>query len=327
MNPSANTLFQTLLKAARPWSLLAGVLLYALGGGVATYLGRSIDWPTYWIGQAIITMLQIGCYFLREYFDRVNQPPFESEIRIPRARQDAPKPPAGQGLPEPDDGRADEEIPPVRAPRAAFVQVAATAFTIGTALTVLLLAQGALNPASFVILALAFVLVLLYSIPPFRLVYSGYGELALAVLVANLFPAFAYLLQTGELHRLLAMLTFPLTFLYLASALARSLQHYMEDLRLERNTMLTRLGWQRGMSIHNILVLAAYLLLAGSVIAGLPRSLALPAFLSMPVGLFQIWQINSIANGAKPRWRVLALTAMATLALMAYFINLALWTS
>lgn len=308
--------FRALFRAAQPWSLLAGVLLYALGGGIAVYLGNPIHWTTYWVGQAAATMLQLSAYFLREYFDRATQPPFES---IPRQRRPGPTPEQQEGQPVP-------ETVEVIIPRVIFFQVSAATLTIGAALTVLLYAAHKLSPVAFMFLGLAFLLALAYAVPPFRLVYTGYGELVLAIMLANIFPALAYLLQIGDLHRLLAMLTFPLTFLMLAAMLARSLQRYMEDVRQNRLTMLVRAGWQRGMALHNALVALAYVVLVVSVLAGLPMRLAFPAFLSLPVGIFQIWQINAIANGAKPRWRVLSYTALATVGLMAYFLNLALWT-
>jgi 1,4-dihydroxy-2-naphthoate octaprenyltransferase len=167
---------------------------------------------------------------------------------------------------------------------------------------------------------------LAYATPPLRLAYSGYGELIQAIGVANLFPALGYLLQVGDLHNLLALMTFPLTFLVLASLLARSLQRYMEDLRRERQTMLVRVGWERGMTLHNALIAMAYLALVIAVFAGLPRNLALPAFLSLPVAVYQIWQMNNIAQGVKPRWRLLAWTALASAGLAAYFMAFALWT-
>lgn len=303
MNRSITTLIQAISQISRPLSLLAGVLLYALGGGITMYLGEPIDWTIYWTGQGAVTLLQLSAYFLGAYFDRSGQPPFE-----------------------PPEIRAEEDGKPARIPRQIFLQIGATTLTIFTVLTFLLIVQKALNPPALLILALAIVMAVIYAVPPFRLVYSGYGELVLAVLMTNVFPAIAFLLQTGMFHRLLAMMTFPLTLLYLAATLARSLQRYAEDIRLDHHTMLTRLGWQRGMNIHNVLIAAAYVLLAGAVINGLPSRLAIPAFLSMPVGLFQIWQMISIANGAKPRWRMLALTSSATVGLMAYFMNLALWT-
>jgi 1,4-dihydroxy-2-naphthoate octaprenyltransferase len=307
MDQSQETLFSAIFRAARPLFLIAGILLYALGGGIAAYLGETINWQVYWIGQGAVTLLQLSSYFLREYFDRSSQPPFETRANPPRANGDDQQP-----------------VPP---PRVIFLQIAVTTMTAGAVLTVLILAEGKLNPAAFLFIGLAFILAIVYAIPPFRLVYSGYGELILSILITNLFPAFAFLLQAGALHRLLAMLTFPLTFLFLAAILAQSLPSYLEDIKQGRQTMLARLGWQRGMSLHNVLIAGAYILLAFSVLAGLSWRLAFPAFLALPVGVFQIWQINSIAGGGKPRWRMLALTAMASIGLAAYFINLALWTN
>jgi 1,4-dihydroxy-2-naphthoate polyprenyltransferase len=307
MDQTQETLFNAIFRAARPLFLIAGILLYALGGGIATYLGETINWQIYWLGQGAVTLLQLSSYFLREYFDRSNQPPFEISTNPP-----------------PRNGEERQALPP---PRVVFLQIGLTAMTAGAVLTVLLLAEGKLHPAAFLFIGLAFVLAIVYAIPPFRLVYSGYGELVLSILIANLFPAFAFLLQANTLHRLLAMLTFPLTCLFLAAILAQSLPAYLSDIKHSRQTMLARLGWQRGMSLHNILIAGAYILLAFSVLAGLPWRLAFPAFLALPLGVFQIWQINSIAGGGKPRWRLLSLTAMASIGLAAYFINLALWTN
>ncbi len=292
---------RALIQSARPFSLLAGILLYALGAGIAAYLGETITWSTYFLGQGAVTMIQLSSFWLNTYFDRTNQDPFQT--KVPRL--------AAEG--------------PIEPPRVIFLQVAAGALTAGAVLTVLLAVQGELNPAALLILGVAFLLGVIYAVPPMRLAVSGYGELVTSVLVANLFPALAYLLQAGDLHPLLAQLTFPLTFLYLAATLVLALPAYAQDFKMEKKTMMQRLGWQRGMSLHNFLVAAAYLLLSASVIGGLEWRLAFPAFLSLPVAVFQIWQINHIMAGGKPRWRMLTITAMATVGLAAYFINLALW--
>jgi 1,4-dihydroxy-2-naphthoate octaprenyltransferase len=238
----------------------------------------------------------VSSYFLREYYDL----PAVSEVR-----------------------RKPGEAP--RLLRTGILQIAATTLTVGAALTVLLFSQGKLGPAGFLLLGIAVLLGLAYAVPPLRLAYSGYGELILAVVLANFSPALAFILQTGELHRLIALITFPLTFLYLAAYLAISLQRYPQEERKGRRTMLVRLGWQGGMSLHNLLILAAFLLMGAAAMLGLPWPLTWPGLLGLPVGLFQIWQVLAITNGAKPRWRLLELTAGATLALTIYFINFALW--
>jgi 1,4-dihydroxy-2-naphthoate octaprenyltransferase len=301
-------MFREILLAARPWSLVTGLLLYALGGGIASYLGEVVRWGIFWSGFLIALLILLSGYFLHEYFDRPLQPPFSQPPRRP---------------PPTDPEEAPPEIP---VPRVVFLQIASTTLTIGAVLTVLMYSQGLLNPTAFFFMGLALFLALLYAVPPFRLAYSGYGELVLAVIIANIFPTLAFVLFAGEIHRLLAMITAPLTFLFLAAVLARSLHGYLEDVKRERQTMLIRLGWQRGMAMHNLLIAGAYVLLAFSVFFGLPWNLAFPALLGLPVGLYQIWQMNAIAGGAKPRWRLLAWNAAATVALTAYFINLALWT-
>jgi 1,4-dihydroxy-2-naphthoate polyprenyltransferase len=315
MDRMMTTLLNTIWRSARPWTLLTGLLLYAIGGGIAAYLGEPVRWGVFWSGLLILLLILLSSYYLHEYFDRPAQPPFSQPIRRPPPRLHND----GNGVPE----EAPVEIP---VPRVVFLQIASTTLTIGAVLTVLMYGQGLMNPPAFLFLGLALFLALAYAVPPVRLAYSGYGELAQAVLVANIFPTMAFLLQAGEMHRLLAMLTPPLTFLYLAAVLARSLQGYYEDVKFERQTMMARLGWQRGMNLHNLLVAGAYILLAFSVFFGLPWNLTFPAMLGLPVGLYQIWQMNAIAGGAKPRWRILAFTAAATVAVTAYFINLALWT-
>ena len=162
--------------------------------------------------------------------------------------------------------------------------------------------------------------------PPTQFGMTGYGDLINTLLLAILTPAFAYVLQAGELHRLLTMLSFPLSFLTLAVFLALSLEGYVEDLRTGRKNLMTQLGWQRGMQFHNILIFLAYLLFGVAAVLGLPWGLTWPAVLSLPVGVFQVWQMRQIDNGAKPHWSLLRWTAYGVVAMTVYLLSLALWT-
>jgi 1,4-dihydroxy-2-naphthoate octaprenyltransferase len=297
MEPKKPTLTSEILRISHPWILLASILFYALGGGVEIYQSGSVRWDVYWGGQLVVLLLLLSIYFLREYF---------SLPVIPLSRRSEPAPVFN---------------------RNGLLLISATALTAGAVLTVMLFASGALTSPAILFLGLAFIIAMMYAIPPLRLAYSGYGELVFSILQANLVPGLAFLLQSGVFQRILPLLTFPLTFLYLASYLALHLQRYSEDIHLDRKTMLTRLGWQRGMALHNLLILLGFLVMGISAIFGLPWSLTWPGLLGLPVGIFQILQMNWIAGGAKPRWRLLAITAGATVALTTYFITLALWTA
>jgi 1,4-dihydroxy-2-naphthoate octaprenyltransferase len=217
-------------------------------------------------------------------------------------------------------------IGPGKLQRSTALALAAGCLTVVASLTVLLISQGVLSSTTLFIMVLIFVGTFFYSVPPVRLASTGYGELTTSILVANLLPALAFLLQTGELHRLLAMSTFPLTALHLAMMLAFELPDYANDLKYDKNTLMVRLGWQRGMTLHNALILCAYLLLALAVSFGLPLSIAWPSFLTLPIGLLQIWQMRRVADGAKPNWMTLTITPMVLFAAMTYLLAFAFWT-
>ena len=292
------------INLSQPQALLVGILFYALGGGIVHYLGDPINWTTYWLGQACVTMLQLSSFYLKAVYDL----------------------PAGENRPNrklDDPGKTGEEV---TISRSSLLMLSSTTLTIGAVITVLLFANGTLNTTSLLMLGLAFLVSFFYAVPPFRLVYSGYGELALSFFMANIIPALAFLLQVGNLHRLLAMITFPITALYLAMMLALSLEGYASDQKFFRKTSMIRLGWQRGMNLHNLLILIGFLLFGLAAILGLPWLLTWPGLLGLPLGLFQIWQMSSIAAGAKPHWRLLSLNAVATVVLTAYLVTFTLWT-
>jgi 1,4-dihydroxy-2-naphthoate octaprenyltransferase len=129
-----------------------------------------------------------------------------------------------------------------------------------------------------------------------------------------------------ELHRLLAMATFPLTLLHLAMMLAFELPDYATDLKYGKRTLMVRAGWQRGMLLHNILVLSGFALLGLAAIMGLPTWIALPTFFVLPVGLLQIWQMIRIEQGSKPNWTLLTLAAVTSFGLTAYLLVFGFWT-
>jgi 1,4-dihydroxy-2-naphthoate octaprenyltransferase len=298
-----------LLNLLRPLFLLGGFLLFALGTGIAHYLGHPVNWTAYLLGQACILFLQLAIIFLSSYYE---------SLQIENLDIDNGDKRLSSGIIEKTDGK-------YRLTSQSSILVAATVLTSGFFFTLLLLRNGYLDSSSITILILIFLITLFYAAPPIRLVYSGYGELTLAILLANLVPALAFILQTGNLHRLIVMATFPLTPIYLAMSLALSLQNYYEDINQGKKTLLVRLGWQRGMNLHNILILVGFLLIILAITTGLPWRIAWPTLLALPLGLFQIWQMSQIADGAKPRWRILSVTALATFGLIAYFFTFSFW--
>jgi 1,4-dihydroxy-2-naphthoate polyprenyltransferase len=293
-----------MIRMARPHFLLGGILLYALGVGIARYLGQSIDWQLYFMGQAWITFMQLSTHFLNEYYNgpadiaNPNRTPFSG----------------GSGA-----------IGPGKLPRAAALWGALAGLSATAYFTFFLVWTDALTPETILIMVLIFLGAFFYPVPPLRLEASGYGELTTSILVAFLVPAFGLLLQTDMLHRLLPMATFPLVSMHLAMLLAFELPDYATDLKYEKRTMMVRLGWEKGMLLHNIAILTAYLLLALGLILGMPLGIVGPAILTLPLGVLQIWLMHRIGSGARPNWTALTLTAIASFGIMSYLLAFSFW--
>jgi 1,4-dihydroxy-2-naphthoate octaprenyltransferase len=202
---------------------------------------------------------------------------------------------------------------------------AATTLTLTASISVILIQQVAVSPLLILIMVMSVLGAIFYSVPPVRLVASGYGELTTSILVTILMPSFAFILQYGELHRLVAMSAFPLTALHLAMMIIFEFPDYLTDIKYEKPTLLVRIGWERGITLHNVLILSAYLLLGIAMFFGLPASIALPAFLTFPLGLLEIWQLQRITVGGKPNWNALGFNSIVLLGIMAYLLAFSFW--
>jgi 1,4-dihydroxy-2-naphthoate octaprenyltransferase len=300
------------LRLSRPLYLLGGAVNYMLGVGIARYLGQPLNEAVLVLGLFWVASLQLATHYLNEYFDHAqdalnpNRTPFTGGSGV-----------LGSETP----GIGEGKLQPVVALFAAYTMLAIVVF-----LTYAINAAGVLNPLVLFIMVLAILGAIFYSVPPVRLAGSGVGELTTSTLLAILVPAFAFGLQVGELHRLLALTTLPLLPLTMATMLGLEFPDYFTDAKVGKLVLFVRLGWENAVRLHHMLVTAAYILLAVSFVYGLPAAIALPPFLTLPLALFQIWYMTRIADGAKPNWTILTLTALAMTALTAYLITYAFWT-
>jgi 1,4-dihydroxy-2-naphthoate octaprenyltransferase len=275
-------------------------VMYAVGVGVLHYLGKSIDGITYWLGLFVIILLELGGYFLKGFF--------EANSRFLQKKSRANKP-----------GKPIDILP------VTLMEIALICFGVALAVVVLLIVRGVMQLTVVILFLLAFALMVFYSMPPFRLAENGFGELARTIYVVILLPALAYVLQANNLHRLIPMITFPLALLYLAMELALSLQSYGFEMWGRTFSMMGKMGWQKGMNLHNLLLLIAYLLVGVAALFGQPWPLTWPLLLSLPVSILQILIMFGISNGAKPHWKLVIFCAYSIPALSAYLVGLTLW--
>jgi 1,4-dihydroxy-2-naphthoate octaprenyltransferase len=275
--------------------MLSVVLLYLLGIGMARYSGAIIDWEMVWLGLLWLLALQLSGSFLHANFaDSVERT------------------------------HNDDKNASVILSHSTCLLLAYACLAVVASISVLVIYLVD-NPTIFLLMAAMVSGAIVYSLPPIRLEYTGYGELVVSVLIANFTPALGYFLQGGDSLRFLTMVTFPLTILHLAMLLAFSLSTYAIDMKYERRTLMLRLGWQNGVLLHNILILCAYLLLMLAITFGLSWQTIMPAILTLPFGLFQIWMVNRIAGGGKPNWKALQVLASALFGVTVYLLAFGFW--
>ena len=296
-------IFREIIRSIRPSLLLLLVLFSALGVGLARYLGGTIQWNIVFVGFLCALSVQLFAFFIFDYFQLITQ-----------------KKTIGVGVDESDPVNLSSII----LTRTMLV-AALTGLAIATSLSILII-DYITTPVPVLLIILASILFIIgYALPPLELSSSGYGELMHSFLVCIILPAFAFLLQKGEYHRLLAMTTFPLFTFYLASLISFELSNFAHDLKLNNKNLLIRIGWQNGMALHNYLIFCGFIILGISLLLGMPAMIGLPVFITLPLGMLQIWQMKRISDGIKPNWRALNLSSYFFVCIATYLFTYSYW--
>lgn len=286
---------RTLIRLSRPLHLLLAALTYCLGASIANYLGKPFRADSFWLGLAAVLLAQSSMNLLAEVFRPISEPVIQ-----------------------------DETLKERFAFRNNALYISIASLTANAVIAFILYNNDHLSVSAFFFLLLSLLLVLAYSIPPFRFINRGFGEFLLAAHLAYVIPSMAYILQSDETHRFL-LITLPLTFLAFAYFIVMDFPFFASDTKYNRTTLLTRLGYERVVPLHHLFVLLAYLLFLASPSFGLSLSLLWPAFLTFPFALFQIFQLRNISLGAPTNWMLLTATALSVLGLTTYFLTLTFW--
>ena len=300
------TLFILFLRLIRVGDLTTGLLLYALGGGIAKYLGTPLDWRAYWLGQGWVLFLQLANSFLLGYFENpgliIKQ--FEEYHQ--------------------NHGEKKKSYPFI----SETILFAAYASFVGLAIfTTLLLYLGYLSVSVTVLMSVAFFCVILNSTPPSRLLQTGYGEIVLAFFFTLLIPGISFVLLYGSHHRMLTMVCLPLFSSHMVMQLAYELKNYSELIRTGKKNMMILLGWKNGLFIHNLCILLIYITLGIAAIFGLPLFIIIPGLLLLPLGFFQFWQARRISLGGKPNWKLVTFNSSVIFYFLSYYFAFGLWTN
>ncbi|MDD1776065.1 MAG: hypothetical protein LUP94_01770 [Candidatus Methanomethylicus sp.] len=291
-------LLKRYLKIIKPVSLLLALLTYLLGAASTNYLGSIIEAIVFFMGLIIIEVLFLGMFSLSGFFQLAFKPLMEGETPRQRLRL-----------------------------RAILFNSSIGLMSILVIAAFLLKIQYELNIPALLLIVLLIALALFFSIPPFKLIGSGFGELILAFMIGSLVPLFSHVLLSGTIHRLIAFMSFPVVLILISSQIIQNFNSFSLDIKTETNSLVTRLGIKQAGWLHNIFLLLAYLFLALGPLVSVPWRLIFPLFISLPVACLQIIWLQKILQGGRALWdRLVALSAV-TVGSLTYLMVVSLWSN
>lgn len=256
------------LKLTRPIFLMGGFMLYALGVAAAVYEGANFDLGRYLTGQILVTCIQLMTHYANEYYD---QPGDNLNTRNRTWFS------GGSGV------LAEGTFPP---------EMALTAARLFAGLGLVMLVVAATQvPVILVLGLISFFGAWFYSAPPIALVSTGWGELSASLVVAFLVPLVAYTMQTGgTISPTILLISIPLVLVHLAMLIAFQIPDWNADQAVGKRTLAVRLGPASVSHLHNLALLAGFIVTLALVLSHSPG--AQFSLLALPLAVWQAFRIR-----------------------------------
>jgi 1,4-dihydroxy-2-naphthoate octaprenyltransferase len=228
------------MKLSRPHFLLGGALLFALGSVAA----GDISWLDYTLGQAMVTSMQITAHFVNEYADR----------EVDRAVERRTMFSGGSGVLVSGDLRPEVAL---------WAAWAST--TIGVILAVVV---GFVSPLAAGVGLITLAVSWGYSMPPIRLLATGWGELVTSLVVVVAVPTIGWAVQQAPASAALWWAVGILLPVHLAMMVAFELPDLESDAAAGKQVLGVRLGEARSIRLIAIMLVWATTIAAIGVAAG-----------------------------------------------------------
>ncbi len=272
------------LRLSRPHFLLGGGLMFALGAVTA---GR-FDPVGYALGQLMVTAGQVTAHYVNEYAD----------VEADRGVEHRTLFSGGSGV------LAGEMLPARVALRAAWVSTALT----GAAAAGL----AGRSPVAALLGLVAVAISWSYSMPPLRLLGTGWGELAASLVVAVIVPVIGASAQAATPTPALWWSVAILLPVHLAMMLVFELPDLDTDRAAGKRVLAVRIGRRNTMTLVRALLVGAVAVVASAALTGgLPPAAARWTLLGVPAA------VTTLVALSRRRHGILTASAVAILVLVA----------
>ena len=211
-------LFLGLILMTRPPQLLAFVILYLTGGWVAESQGLTIQFDSLVWGLVILILGGMSIHYSNEYAD----------VETDRLTQRTLFSGGSGAIPM---GWATAQT----AFRAMWVTLLACLI-----IAIMSLGQGVINFLTFGILVIGIFLGWMYSLPPLKFAWRGWGEVDNAVLGGLFLPIYGYVVHAGVLGLEVILAFMPFTLVVFVNLLATTYTDKDADKAVGKHTLATQ---------------------------------------------------------------------------------------
>jgi len=286
-----------ILNAFKPIKLISMITTYILGAGLVQYLKSTQDWSQWTVGILFILFSGLSLELMRLLKRLTNPTQWTEGIKFKE----------------------------VKLTRMVILALIAAFLTISLTIFMSWMISGDLWQGLVVLVILLLIDGALYYLCEWVSALKPYQLLFEALFYIILPPAFAYFLQSEEIHIFLTLVVMCIVPAYLAWRILIQIQHLGDDLNRDDQTIVKKIGWDWAMIFHNALILLTFVLFALIVFFGFPWFILWPIFLVLPIGIVEVWLMERVRKGGKPLWLVMKVATASILFIPVYLLSFAFW--
>ncbi len=253
--------------------------------------GGAVGVGTYLVGQLMVSTAQITAHYVNEYAD------YEADLLV-----------RNRTLLSGGSGVVVEWGPGGR-------RIALRAGVVSTVLAVIFSAATAfLSPVAAVLGILALAISWLYSIPPVRLLGTGFGEAATSAVVVGIVPLIGVAVAQGRPTLFLWWAIASLFPIHLAMMLAFEIPDLETDRAASKMVLAVRIGRKATLTLIGALLALSLLVLSMGI-----RGSHLPREMWWSVAAVAAGGVLTISAATRHRYQISTMSAVATLSAGAIF--------
>jgi 1,4-dihydroxy-2-naphthoate octaprenyltransferase len=249
---------------ARPLILVSNILAWLYGVSIAFGSSESINVTSMGFGFSAMLLISVSVHYANEYAD------YQTDALTTRTAYSGGSGVLSKGI----------------VPRKLALRAAGVTLIIGICIQLSANYFGIHHWSAMAVLGIGAISGWMYSLPPLKLAWRGWGELDNALIGANVLPVYGYIVLSGRFDFWVILACLPFTLLAFNNLLAVTWTDSEADARVGKRTLATRWPIKRLRILYSIVATTSFallLLLSGRI---LPVEVVIAGFTALPLTLW-----------------------------------------